>query len=375
MKHLSNKSANLNLCSFTNSHSFHHRRLRVADILLADDEHHDGFHSMNGVSTKPDGSPSTKCFSPRRLLSSLLAPLRPTKDLPQRRRNETCDLDAPSSSSPTNELKGSEDSRQLHENDTSFKVGVGYGLLYLIAASKNELGKMVELRNEMEMLLQNVKGELESKDAVVKPLKQSDALALSITDIHEVSSSNSHLSIPSQTQNVQPESKSDIVCNHFLEYNISEQDECAEEINELQAEFEIELQRLQLYLDGEAASEDAQHEEVKVTVKDSSSKSHSSSFSEIIMEPQGASCDVSFGVPPVELERRLHELLEERLKERIIELESALECTTQKLIKKEMEVTWWKDTAQLISQHVPETSRFTFPLDPEIALKLSQVLG
>lgn len=141
---------------------------------------------------------------------------------------------------------------------------MGCGLLYLIAASKNELGKLAELRKEMEMLLQNVKGELESKDALVKPLKKSDAIALSITDIQEVSSSNSFPSVHPHTQYVQPESNNDMVCNHLLEYNLSEQDECAEEINELQAEFEIELQRLQLYLDQESAFEDAQQEGVKV---------------------------------------------------------------------------------------------------------------
>ncbi|KAL2346655.1 hypothetical protein Fmac_000655 [Flemingia macrophylla] len=356
MNRLFSKSPNLNISPFRNSESVPRHRLRVADILLAD-------HHMDGVPEKPHGAPPcTNCFWPRRLLASLLAPLKPTKDrLPPRRHNET-------PPSPTDELN---DSRQLHENDTSFKLGVGCGFLYLIAASKNELGKMVELRKEMEILLQNVKGELQSKDALLKPLKQSDAFSLSMTDIQEGSNSNSHLSIHSHTQYVQPESKSNMVRNHFLEYNINEQDEHAEEINELQAEFEVELQRLQLYLDGEAAFEDAQ-EGAEVSVKDSSSKSHSSSFDEIIMEPQAASYDVSFGVPPVELERRLHELLEARLKERITELESALECATQKLIKKEIEVTWWKETARRISQHDPETSRFTFPLDPEMALKLSQ---
>ncbi|KAG4389281.1 hypothetical protein GLYMA_06G061800v4 [Glycine max] len=335
-KHAFFKSPNLNFCPFSHSHSVH-RRLRVADIPLSDEDH-------DGDAVRE--TPSTKCFSPRRLVASLLAPLRPTKGLrlQQRRQNETGDLEAPSPSSPTNELKGSDESTgQLHESDTSFKLGVGCGLLYLIAASKNELSKMIELQKEMEMLLQNAKGELQSKDSLLKPLKQ--------------------------------KSKSDTVPNRFLEYNTSEQDECAEEINELRAEFEIELQRLQLYLDGEAGFDDAQQEGVKVTLEDSSSKSHSSSFGEIIMEPQGATYDVSFGVPPIELERRLHELLEARLEERISELESALECKTQKLIKKEIEVTWWKDTAQLISQHVPETSRFTFPLDPDISLKLSQLVG
>lgn len=105
---------------------------------------------------------------------------------------------------------------------------------------------------------------------------------------------------------------------------------------------------------------------------DSSSKSQSSSFGEIIMEPQGASYDTSFGVPPVELERRLHELLEARLQERIIELEDALEYATQKLNEKEIKVTWWEETARLTPYHDPETCRFTFPLDPEVALKFSR---
>ncbi|XP_027901889.1 protein POLAR LOCALIZATION DURING ASYMMETRIC DIVISION AND REDISTRIBUTION-like isoform X1 [Vigna unguiculata] len=371
-KHLFLKSPNLNLCPVAHSHSLH-RRLRIADILLADQDH-DGVDCMDAFRE----TPSKKCFSPRRLVESLLAPLRLGKGvrLQQHRQNGTGDLDAPPSA--TNDLKGSDDctAGQLHESDTSFKIGVGCGLLYLLAASKNELGKMVELRKEMEVLLQNMKGELQSKDVLLKPLKQNDALAFSITDIQEVSSSDSQISIHSQTQYVQPESKRNMVPNHFLECNISEQGECAEEINDLQAEFEIELQRLQLYLDGEAEFEDAKHEGVKVTVKDCSSKSsHSSSFGEIIMEPIGADYDVSFGVSPIELERRLHELLEARLEERITELESALECTTEKLIKKEIEATWWKDTARLVSQHVPETSRFTFPLDPEIAVKLSKFVG
>ncbi|KAK7283128.1 hypothetical protein RIF29_12434 [Crotalaria pallida] len=322
-----------------------------------------------GASSSP--SISAKCYSsPRRLLSRLFSALSLNKEKHRKIQNHVTDstnIGTDHSSSP---------SRQLHRNDTSFKVGVGCGLLYLMAASKSELGKMVELRKEMEMLLQNLKGELQSKNVFPKPLKPGVALACSITDIQEVScSDSSHPSIHSQTPYAGPDPKCIMVHDGFLEYNKTKQDECADEINELQAEFEFELERLQLYFEGEAAFGDAQQERVEVGfVEDSSSESHSSDFGEIIMDPLEASDDLSFGINPVELERRLHELLEARLRERISELESALECTTQKLIEKEMEVTWWKDTAQLFSQHVPETTRFTFRLDPEAALKLSEVV-
>ena len=101
-KHAFFKSPNLNFCPFSHSHSVH-RRLRVADIPLSDEDH-------DGDAVRE--TPSTKCFSPRRLVASLLAPLRPTKGLrlQQRRQNETGDLEAPSPSSPTNELKGSDES-------------------------------------------------------------------------------------------------------------------------------------------------------------------------------------------------------------------------------------------------------------------------
>ncbi|KAG2400349.1 DNA-directed RNA polymerase IV and V subunit 2 [Vigna angularis] len=100
---------------------------------------------------------------------------------------------------------------------------------------------------------------------------------------------HSHISINSQTQYIRQESKRNMVPNNFLEYNISEKGECAEEINDLQAEFEIELQ---LYLDGQAEFEDPEREGVKVTVKDCSSKSsRSSSFGETTMKPMGASYD------------------------------------------------------------------------------------
>lgn len=131
----------------------------------------------------------------------------------------------------------------------------------MIAASKNEFGKMVELRKEMEMLLQHAKEELPMKEELLKPLKQSDALACSITDIPDVSSSNSHNLVQSQ-----PVLERNLVHNNFLECDLSEQDECVDGIHDIEAELEVELERLQLCLDEETAFEDTPHEMVQVAV-------------------------------------------------------------------------------------------------------------
>ncbi|KAL5074447.1 hypothetical protein RYX36_013431 [Vicia faba] len=359
---------------FFKSPDSHNRPLLVSDILLATEDS-TAVNSMDGAHKKPPYffHRSTKCFSPRRLLVSVLAALRPNKE---RRILKSRDKVPPTPI--TIELKDrEEESRQLDWNDTSFKLGVGCGLLYVIAATKNELSKMVELRKEMGIILQNMKGELQSKDVFLNRLKLcDDALAeISVTDVQEVSCSNSHLSVRSEKSYGQAELKGDAGCDGFLDYDICEQDECAEEINELQAEFEYELQRLQLYLDGEAAFEEAQQQNVEVVVKDSSSKRESSNSGEITIEHQEESYDISVGVPPVELERRLHELLEARLQERIIELESALEYATKKLNEKEIRSIWWEDTARHIPYHVPETSRFTFPIDSDTILKFNEVVG
>ncbi|KAI4316400.1 hypothetical protein L6164_024383 [Bauhinia variegata] len=278
-----------------------------------------------------DRSAAVRSYSLRRIVDRLLAVLRPAKArrILKERQND------PISRSMSG-LNGHEDSGP-YRNNTPFKLGVYCGLLYLITASKNELAKMVQLREEMEMLLQNSREELRSKDALLKPLILSDTLASSITDTQEGSSSNSrHLSTQSQKPYVQPELESKMVPHHFLQDIISEQDECVEKVNELEAELEVELERLQLHLDRETALQHTQ----EGRIKDSRDVM---SFDEII-DPLEASTELCIGVPPDEVERRLHELREARQQERIAELESALECARQKLIQKEVEVTRWKDT-------------------------------
>jgi hypothetical protein len=56
-------------------------------------------------------------------------------------------------------------------------------------------------------------------------------------------------------------------------------------------------------------------------------------------------------VNPRELERRLNDVLQSRQRERIEELEYALECAKSKLYEREKEICWWQDTARLVTQH------------------------
>ena len=149
--------------------------------------------------------------------------------------------------------------------DASFNLGLGCSLLYLIAASKNELTKMVELRKEVEMLLQNVKVELQRKDALCKPFESNDTIAYSTTDIQEGSNSNSKISLQSQTtSHVLQDSESIMVHDQLLINNHHQKEEHVEGMDELEAELVAELELLQIHLDRENLTKHPQKQRLKV---------------------------------------------------------------------------------------------------------------
>ncbi|KAL0393952.1 UNVERIFIED_CONTAM: protein POLAR LOCALIZATION DURING ASYMMETRIC DIVISION AND REDISTRIBUTION [Sesamum latifolium] len=74
---------------------------------------------------------------------------------------------------------------------------------------------------------------------------------------------------------------------------------------------------------------------------------------EEVNEQHEPSYNEFYGVPPQELARKLHELLETRQQERINELESALDYAMERVEEKERELSWWRDTASLICHHIP----------------------
>jgi len=111
MKRLFFKSPNpITLSPFPDSHSTHNRRLRVADILLADEDAAAAAEtvdsSMEGVHQTPPhrSSRSAKCYSPRQLVAWLLAAMRPNKKHRILKRREKIP-----SSPLMNELKDNEE--------------------------------------------------------------------------------------------------------------------------------------------------------------------------------------------------------------------------------------------------------------------------
>ncbi|GFY96829.1 myosin heavy chain-like protein [Actinidia rufa] len=272
----------------------------------------------------------------------------------------------------------------------------------------------MELRTQMEMLLQNVKAEFANqKREILSTQSESNDLAYSTTDAPESLCTNGNVSLRNHVLfKNQPDSETIVLCDQSQTCEATRQEKCVEGIAQLEAELEAELERLQIHLDSKnkldfpkqqimeifvikglllkqtafdrgwcmcawgsgswVLPEDLMEpgvlkgimtvwdevwnlSTIKVTVDDTAPiRSLNASFGKVVDPPEAG--EEHSGVPPNELERRLHELIESRQEERIKELEAALDCANQMLLEKEREVFWWKDAAQHITNRVPKTS-------------------
>lgn len=152
--------------------------------------------------------------------------------------------------------------------DASFNLGVGCSLLYLVAASKNELTKMVELRKQVETLLLNVKEELKRKDPQFKAFESNFTAAYSTSDVLEGPNSNSRVSRQSQTTSyVLPISETTMMHDQSLKCNSPQQEEYLEGMDGLEAEIEAEWERLQISLERENSLKHTRQQKTKVSGK------------------------------------------------------------------------------------------------------------
>uniref|UniRef100_A0A2C9UBH4 Uncharacterized protein n=1 Tax=Manihot esculenta TaxID=3983 RepID=A0A2C9UBH4_MANES len=194
---------------------------------------------------------------------------------------------------------------------------------------------------EMETLLQNTSEELINKSNISKLSKPNDMFAYCDTDSPHG---------PQFESQYIPESSTVSAVDQSLKCEPPEKEECSEEaMDQLEAELQAELEHLQLHLDGEKLK----HSEllrVEVTDEDTTCLKSQTTTSGEVIDLQPHDVDTDCGVPPDELERRLHELLEARQQEEIRELEAAIECLKHKLYEKEVEVSRWKDTAMRLHE-------------------------
>ncbi|KAK1275000.1 hypothetical protein QJS04_geneDACA003825 [Acorus gramineus] len=228
---------------------------------------------------------------------------------------------------------------------------LGAGLVFLIAKGITEFNKMLELRNQMEMLLKEIKEEARRKTD--NSPKADIVLACSTSTFVRCKSEREHHFLPSQ--NLVLSDHSSVAHDTTDPGRHSNCDATlmrAKSLRmvQLEEELEAELELLQINLDSRIASEFPEHR-MEIAIENTApSQSMTASFEGEENDPQEPDIRNTPGVSPYELERRLHELLESQQRERIAELESALNTAEKRLREKETEISWWRDTASVLSK-------------------------
>ncbi|XP_062023205.1 protein POLAR LOCALIZATION DURING ASYMMETRIC DIVISION AND REDISTRIBUTION [Rosa rugosa] len=335
------------------------RILRIADILLDDGDGDGDLFEMDQPRKTDHHLTIIQCSTPRRIVSRWFSALKRARHRKVNARSDKRDNEIvkesnlPHTRCSTNGFNSDGGSGRCGMDSSSFNLGVACGLLCVVAAGKNELNKMVELRTQMELILQNAKQEMGGKNALTnnpKPAAESNEINFTSfsTNFQQASTSGSQFSLQSVGGRDE--------CSDYCVGNEGEGDEYVAGIDQLEAELRAELERMQLQLDSESNS----------SISKSPQQQRLEGMGDIgsnRREGDSASTDYSdhemlwgCGFAPLELERKLHLVLEARQEERIKELEDALECAEQKLEEKEREVSWWRNAAILMSGRDPEPS-------------------
>lgn len=116
----------------------------------------------------------------------------------------------------------------------------------------------------MELFLQDIKEELRRKGDPFEPFQLNTDLACSSTDCQEGPCSTSQLSYQQDFSSQILSDAQSTIPNHSWKSCPQEQGECQERIDELESEFEAELERLQIHLEVESSSGRIEQLRIKV---------------------------------------------------------------------------------------------------------------
>ncbi|KAK3155598.1 hypothetical protein QOZ80_2BG0205310 [Eleusine coracana subsp. coracana] len=251
--------------------------------------------------------------------------------------------------------------KKIAEDAVPASLGLGASLVVLLSKSAAEMSRMAELRAEMERMMMDVKADVRSCNG--RP---------SASDGHTDSASVVKEPIAcagggDEEQGAMSQSRGG---------GGSENAEHGETMDQMEAELEEELSRLQLASNDEEdlMTPPGLDHQVEMEAKSGTS---SGSHSVISSDPEIDDAETDQddgeddeeeeeeeeeeespghgGVSARELERRLHELLQSRHEARIAELESALDRARRKLKEKEREASRWRDTAKLAARFTDDS--------------------
>ncbi|KAJ0230637.1 Protein POLAR-like 1 [Hirschfeldia incana] len=252
---------------------------------------------------------------------------------------------------------------ELKGREFLFSIGVSCYLLHLIATGREEIHKIVDLRNDLEKLLECQNDETRRKHQEFIKIRDNIEKLLEFHNDELMRRKEEQCEISSDVVDG-PESSTDHYYSpHFLETTLSighegslkhyvykeREEDFVGELDQLEAELEAEFELLQIGQD-----QDGNYSMLK-EVSEKSGDSEEMRFRYMC----SGQVEEQQGVCPYELERRLQELKETRQEEEINELQSALEDAKKRLHVKEAEASWWKDTAYIVSEHIPKPSRLT----------------
>lgn len=253
-----------------------------------------------------------------------------------------------------------------------FNFGLGFGVVFMVTSSKKEIEKLRELQEQTERLVKDLKQEVSrrnlSYDSSQMLQSREDLLSEYRYAKREIEDTKDKKVFASQNLSGSLESGiSGNECNSSAHSIITTESTPEQSgMAQLEAELEAELERMELDLTTERSCErgifsgsEMQDNMVYNDLNVSGISGKKSSHDQEDVDR------TNYSVSPIELERRLHEVLQKKQEDHIAELEADLKITEDELLDKEKELSWWKENVlQLLEENNEGT---TAPGDESIA--------
>lgn len=285
----------------------------------------------------------------------------------------------------SNSIDASASMRQQGKHEaanSSFNLGLGAALLYLSSRGATEFHKLVELRKDTEALLNKIQdavarleaisphaaaGSRNNDDAVKTNCSSTTTLSSSTTMNKENTSDCCHTStsapplLPFDSLGDMPLTQHSDACS-----NTEVADSQARMMEQLEAELESELQRLELNLTMGRCEDPHESTGLQEFVNQSEfvreyavmSWSNGLDYERNGLLQENRDEDDRYhhhqnnGVCPYKLERKLRELLETRQLDNVEHPDYALQSPERGLQDIEMEIFRWRNEAHLASSHI-----------------------